>query len=177
MTEYEKTIKNLAKERENEVFYNSSDSHARVVLNSMIENAEKYVHIVCGNMCSEVSNNPEFLGVVEKFLSEDSNRNFYVLFDKYDSEFLNKKIAIILAKYPEQVIVKKFKNAASLTYKGIRAHLAISDSRAFRLETDVEAKMAFGNFNDEEKSKVFDEVFNRYFSDEYSEPINLTDAA
>jgi len=179
MTEYERTIKSLAEERKNEFFYNSSDSHARTVLNSMIENAEKYVHIICGNMCSEVSTNPEFLGIVRKFLSGDSSRKFYVLFDEYNPEFLNKEIAKVLAEYPEQVKVKKFKEKEMyLTYKGIRAHLAISDNRAFRLETAVNEKMAFGNFNDEEKAKVFDEVFNRFFSNnEYSEQINLTDAA
>ncbi|MDR2938115.1 MAG: hypothetical protein LBU92_04155 [Prevotellaceae bacterium] len=178
MTEYERTIKNLAKEKKNEVFYNSSDSHARVVLNNMVENAERYVHIVCGNMCTEVSSNPEFLDVVKAFLSKDASRTFYVLFDEYKECFLETEIAKLLSLYPTQVKVKKLKSETHLAYKEQRAHLAISDGRAFRLETDVDKKMAFGNFNDEENVKVFEEVFNSYFEDDtHSESIDLTDVA
>jgi len=178
MTEYEETIKWLAKARKNEVFYNSSESHATVVLSSMFENAEHYVHTVCGDLCGDLSTNSEFIKQVENFLSSDPNRKFYVLFDAYNEKFGETKLAKILLKYSEQVQTRRLKDAAYLTYKGIRAHLTISDNRAFRLEINVDDKMAFGNFNDKEKAKIFDDVFNRYFSDdEHTEPIDLTNAA
>jgi hypothetical protein len=177
MTEYEKAITTLAKERKNEIFYNSSDAHACIVLNNMIKNAEKYVHSICGDMCGEVNNNPKFLQIVEDFLKEDANRKFYILFDEYNNGFPQTEIAKVLAKYPNQVMVKKLKQG-HLLYKNKRAHLTISDDRAFRLETNVNEKMAFGNFNDSDDAKILNEVFSQYFNNaKISETIDLADVA
>jgi len=174
MTEYEIEIRKLAEEEENKVFYNSSKSHARIVLNSMVQHAEHYVYAVCGNYCSEVSCNPEFSKIVAEYLSGGEDREFHVLFDEYNPDFLNTDIAKIFAQNPKKVKIRKFKDNGRLTYKGDRVHLTISDDRAFRLETNVDDRIAFGNFNDKKNVKVFKEVFTHYFSnDDFSEPIDL----
>jgi len=178
ITEYEKEIKELARGPKNEVFYNSSEQHAVVVFKSLFENARNYVHTICGDFCGELSSNPEFIGNVKNFLAGDTQREFHLLFDAYNPKFLNTELGKLLLSNTNQVKLRKFKGNGYLQFKDKRAHLTVSDNRAYRLETNVVDKMAFGNFNDEEKTKIFDDVFKLYFySDFYSEPIIINDAA
>lgn len=167
MNEYIELIEKLAKDQKNEVFYNSGEDHALVVLKNIFRHADRYVDTLCGNLCSEMCEDKEYLELVDNFLSENPSRNLNILFDNYDDKFLQKGIYRILSKYPKQVKVRKLNNIR-IKYEGTPIHLTVSDDKSFRLETDIENKKAWGNFNDEEKARIFREGFELFFNDDYS---------
>ncbi|MDR0682768.1 MAG: hypothetical protein LBG15_13130 [Dysgonamonadaceae bacterium] len=175
MTEYTKKIESLAiNGGTNEIFYNSCESHALIVLINLVKNADTYIKSICGNMCSEVSNNPEYVESVRSFLNGNKTRKFQILFDKYDISFQSRPIAKTLAMFPNQVEIRKLKSGY-IKYNDKPVHITVSDDRAFRFETDIEKKMAWGNFNNPKQGKAIAKVFDHFFDNRYSERVPLID--
>ena len=173
MKEYIESIEKLSSEKINQVFYNSCELHALIVLKNIVKNADEYIETVCGNMCSEVNNDVEYLKFVDNYLSGNRERKFKILFDEYNDDFQNKPIAKTLAKYPGQVEIRKLKSQRIL-YQNKHVHFTVSDNRAFRLETDIKQKMAWGNFNDTEKALGFHTGFNKFFNDSFSDVVAIS---
>ena len=158
---YAEEIFMLAENKKNEIFYNSSAEHAIIVHQALMKTAEKYVCIFSSSMCSEISNNTEYIAYVRSFLEGSKDRSIKILLTDYSNDFWKKPIAELLAHYPQQVRVKKYDGNAY--YKDHPAHFTITDDRAFRLETDIEKHMAFGNFNSEGQARALKEVFDKMF--------------
>ena len=167
MDNYASYISDLASGESTEIFYNSSEKHALIVLKNIVKNAKEYVKAICGNLCSEVSNDPEYLAILDEYLSGSPSRKFQILLDDYQQDFKTRPIATVLKRYPNQVVIRSLKHDY-IQYKNNHIHLTVSDDKSFRLETNVEKKMAWGCFNDPEKSKVFSAAFDKFFSDTHS---------
>lgn len=169
-TVYAKKIFQLAKDKTNEVFYNSSSEHAIIVHQALVQNAENYVYIFSSSMCSEVSNNPEYVEIMSRFL-DNYNHNIKIILTDYSESFPDNPIAQILAHHGGQVEIKKFDG--KVMYKDNPVHFTVSDDRAFRLETDIEKRMAFGNFNSPNQAKALKEIFESVFSSPEAEIVNF----
>jgi hypothetical protein len=161
---YQKKIEELASGKINEVFYNSSEAHATAVLTSMVRHSFEEIKILCGSMCSEVCNDLNYMKELSGFLAR--NGKLKVILTKYNDQNSFRQRPIyhnVLQKYIDcgQVIMKK--NDNQIYYKGIPAHFTIADNRSFRLETDIEKRIAFGNFNDPESARPLSDVFDNAF--------------
>ena len=171
---YAEDINKLAKDHTDKIFYNSNERHATIVLRALVRNAEKYIKILCSNMCTDVSNNKEYLDLLESFLLRDSGNMISILFVNYNQNFCKQNIAKLFARYPEQVKIKKMTDPLSeVCLDESPVHFTVSDDRAFRLETDIENKMPYGNFNGIEKAKALSNVFDNYFNSDSVEVVNL----
>ena len=168
---YATKIFQLAEEHTDEIFYNSSAEHAIIVHQALVKNASKYVCIFSSSMCSEISNNKEYCNFVDQFLKEDKERYIHILLTDCHENFANMPIAQVLAKYPLQVIIKKY--TGQVLYNSKPVHFTVSDDRAFRLETDIERHMAFGNFNSTIQAQDLKKVFDQAFTSEVSIRVNL----
>lgn len=113
-------------------------------------------------MSSDVSNNPEYCYAIKNFLETDRAHVIKIILTDYTDDFSHTEIAKLLSRYPSQVSVKKYDGR--VLYKGEPAHFTVSDDCAFRLETDIKERMAFGNFNSPvqaiELRNLFDKIFN-----------------
>ena len=166
---YAEEIFKLAEEKKNEIFYNSSAEHAIIVHQALMKTAEKYVCIFCSSMCSEISNNAEYLAYVRSFLDGSKDRQIRILLTDYTDDFWQMPIAKQFTNYSLQVQVKKYDGI--VYYKDAPAHFTVVDDRAFRLETDIEKHMAFGNFNSEGQASALKEVFDKMFVSKLSSSV------
>jgi len=161
-TVYAEKIFRLAEEKTDEIYYNSSADHAIIVHQALMGNAADYVDIFSSSMCSEISNNQEYCRLVDTFLKSDKKHRINIILTDYEDGFTMMPIAKTLLQYPLQVSIKRYDGRA--LYKGKPAHFTVSDDRAFRLETDIEQHMAFGNFNSPRQATelkgLFDKIFN-----------------
>ena len=161
---YQEEIRSLAVNRTNKIFYNSNDVHAAIVLSEMIKNAKDHIDIFCQNMCSEVSNSKEYLDAMESFLSSDSSRKVRIILADYKEDVKNKPIYKLLSEFPDQVTIKRTGEGFWLKLNDKLVNFTVTDDVAYRLEVDIDKKMAMGNFNDPERVKpmvnTFDQVFN-----------------
>lgn len=163
LSSYKEEIDALANVGINKVFYNSSAAHASIVLNAMVRNADRHIDIYCNNMLSDISNNKEYISLVGRFLNGNSTRTIRVLFAEYSESFNRTKIYSIFAEYPNQVELKRLPDYKIL-YKNKAVNFTIVDNKAFRLETNVDDRIAYGNFNDPKNAQVLSDVFNTFFN-------------
>lgn len=167
---YSEEIFRLAEEKKNEIFYNSSAEHAIIVHQALMKTAERYVCIFSSSMCSEISNNDEYIAYVRNFLEGGKDRYIKILLTDYSNDFWKNPIAKVLTHYPQQVQIKKYDG--NVYYKDNPTHFTVTDDRAFRLETDIKNHMAFGNFNSEEQAKALKSVFDKMFLSRLSSTVD-----
>lgn len=159
---YAANIFKLAEEKKDEIFYNSSAEHASIVHQALAKNATQYIDIFSSSMCTDVSNNPDYCNLIRTFLDADKKRTIKIILTNYTDNFLHTDIAKLLAQYPSQVSIKSY--GGIVKYKGAPAHFTVSDDRAYRLETDIYERMAFGNFNSPAQAKELKSVFEKIFN-------------
>jgi len=168
---YAEDIFRLAKGPEDKVFYNSSAEHAVIVHQALVKYATEYIYIFSSSMCSEISNNGEYIDYMREFLDGDANRKIHIVLTDYNESFKAKPIAQLLAAYPSQVAIKQF--GGKILYNGQPAHFTVTDDRAFRLETNIKEHMAFGNFNAPEQAKPMRDTFEKIFDSGLCKSVNL----
>jgi hypothetical protein len=170
---YSEHLFNLAKNKKNEKFFNSSSDHAIVVHQALAKYAERYIDIYSRSLCSEISNNPDYCKYIQQFLESSPENKIKIILTNYNAdEFKEKPIAKILASFPNQVQLKSYKG--EIQYEGKPVNFTVTADRAFRLETDIENYKAFGNFNSPEQAAILRENFDKLFnSDVLTQPIQL----
>lgn len=171
LSAYAANIFDLAEKKTDKVFYNSSAEHASIVHQALVKNAANYVDMLCGDLCSDITNNSEYCNLLEEFLQKDSKHHINILFTGYSDIFNNKPIASVLKKYPFQVDIKKYDG--QITYKNHPVHFTVSDDRAFRLETDIDQRMAFGNFNSPSQAGSLRNIFEKVFNSPLAKNVSL----
>ena len=100
------------------------------------------------------------------FLDGGAYRKINILLTDYNDAFASMPVKELLDKYPDQVSIKRY--GGKVSYKGKPVHFTVSDDRAFRLETDIVNRMAFGNFNSEAQAKTLKALFEELFQSELS---------
>lgn len=163
LLEYQEYINQLAERDQNELFYNSSEDHARVVLSKIIEKSKQELYIYCGNMTTyTIFDNKDYLAAFEKFLTGE-NSKVKILLSDYQESFFNKDICNLLSKYCRKVEIRRTGNKDEIKFDDKPIHFTFADGKMYRLETDIENRMAIGNFNDPDSVKVLYNIFDSYF--------------
>lgn len=170
-TVYANDIFRMAAGKEDKMFYNSSTAHASIVHQALAKYATDYIDIFSSSMCTEISNNKDYCKYIENYLEGGKERKIRIILTDYSERFNETKIGLLFAKYPGQVSIKSYKG--KVIYKDSPAHFTVSDDRAFRLETDIERHMAFGNFNSPEQARALKETFDKIFNSPLAKDVCL----
>lgn len=168
---YAEEIFKLAEDKKNEIFYNSSAEHAIIVHQALVKTATNYMYIFSSSMCTEISNNSDYCNLVKAFLRENKNRQIKIVLTDYNDGFALMPIAKLLAEFPLQVSIKRY--PGEVYYKDKPVHFTITDDRAFRLETDINNHMAFGNFNSPDQAKAMKAVFEKVYQSKLASSVTL----
>lgn len=161
-TIYKGEIFRLAEGQINQMFYNSSPAHAAIVHQAIAKYAQSYIYIFSNSLCTEISNNDIYCQLIDNFLSKDKSRVIRILLTKYSSTLMQKPIFQVLSKYSDQVSLKAFNG--NICIEGKDVHFTIADDKMFRLETDIENALAYGNFNSPNQVTVLKSMFNKVFT-------------
>ncbi len=171
MDNYKKAIEQLAKNSTNIEFDNEGKEHAAIVLSSMIKNAKKDVKLYSGQLNSEVANNALFLNAFNKFI--EAKFTIQVILEEIpnntDGQSKALKRVVDLANNPVynvsyKIADKSFRdNLSKLFHENKPYHFAVSDSKAYRIETDPKNYKAICNFNDTKITKKLENVFDAFF--------------
>lgn len=171
---YKEQIASYATHSENKEFYNSGEKHAIVVLNSIVNTAQKYINIYCGNMCTEVNNNDEYLANIRNFLSEGKSLNIILCDTGEDDKcFRASKIFSVIKEFPTNVCIKTTQKKV-VGDENNPMHFTVADDIIYRLETDIINKKAKGNFNDRDTVKHLNNLFQQILNDPSSTQMLLS---
>lgn len=168
---YDKFVENLAKNHVAQVFTNQSSSHALSILRNVFKYADKEVNIFSGTLDSCVYNDKELISAAENFLKTKHGIVRVLLqgdvaHSRKDVE--NDFLHVILSLGGD---IKLAQDDNPL--KNVDNHFLVADSKAYRVELDVNERSAVCNFNDESLGTQLKNVFNSSWESKVI-PLSLT---
>ena len=178
LSEYKTLIHQLAESGSNKVFYNQDAQHAEIVLTEIFEKSKETIRI----FAAQLNDNPPVSDDYVRKLSDFIERGgkVRILLNKYEQQNvlkseLFKRLAFYVLK-EKDIQVKK--TSATVYYTNDpdkkELHFTLGDSFIYRIETDVQERMAEGSFNNDVVAKKFIDMFDKLFAEgEYIDLINL----
>lgn len=156
---YRNYVNNLANDKKDYQFPNSSKKHAAIVMSTIFKYAKERVYIYDDNLNGNIANfESDFYENIENFLKNGGILKI-VINDEINiesplyyrlNEFKNKNYNIELKK-PDKKFIKSFllKNEDKEDWN---LYFTSADNSMIRIETDNKYKLAFCNFNNEKFS-------------------------
>lgn len=167
LTYYAKYVKNLADSKKDELFLNSGDEHAEVVLSQIFRSSEKVVRIFAGNLIRFADKN-NYINALMSFIDKEDTE-LKILLNDYSNECIDRMkksdLFPILWYYSDKKnknITIKYSNQ-NVYSNGEPVHFTTGDDHMFRIETNLKERKAKCNFNSpkvvEKANTLFDSVF------------------
>lgn len=162
MTDYEKSVNDLAQKNSNFTFENKGSDHAAVVVSAMLKSAKQSAIMYSGDLNRDVTSNEKFSDALNEFL--ETGITFKLLLDRVpdeeeQSEALKK---VLLESERSHIIVKKISDDGKKHIENL-GHFLLVDSKSYRYETDAGEYKALCNFNDKNIGEKFLNIFNIAF--------------
>lgn len=143
---FARTVDQLARDRKGELYANSGPSHARVVVEKLLDEAESCVDIYAGGLNGKVHDLKTYERLIDR-IGADKIR--VVLTQEEDSDGVNRDLLEFLKQ--EKVQIRRFRE--------VGYHLIVVDGKSFRVEEELETMKALFSFGGE-LPKKFQETFN-----------------
>lgn len=167
--EYRKALKHLAAKNDSFVFSNRGAQHAAAVMATIFDYAQSYVYIYANDMDGKISNDPEYMSSLQRFLAKDDSVLRIVLDKDPQDDPVSKSLAV---KYLREIGVADIRIASdefksqlqSMSNDGLLYHFSVADGKMVRLESDNENHVApYCTFNDPETVNVLEKVFDENY--------------
>lgn len=183
--QYRKFVEDLARLKINKEFLNADTSHALIVFGNLFKYAEKEISIFAGCLCGEsedyLANQNEYLQELSSFIERGGKLsillNNYVA-EKAANSRLMRRIAYYQTQdqYKDNIQLKQTNSRFRLTKESSdkEIHFTVADEKAYRIELDIEKKVASCNFNNPSTATNIKEAFTTIF-DENATLINLSE--
>ena len=169
MKMYEDIVKEYFKESSSNPIYNSSKSHANILIEQLINSAKNDIYIYSGGADYDFFNSDGVKVAIDNLAKKVTPPNIHILLDNSDNLSNFKEL------FPEADI-KSIKEPVSIdltgaipdnNYTEIR-HFILADNKAYRVELEHEPNSvivkAYGCANDEKAGNLLKEVFTYLFS-------------
>lgn len=171
---YEDAVDTLAKNRTAFLFRNDNIQHASVVIKKIIEYAKESVAIYDSDLSGDVSDqSPDFLDILRKSVKK-GNKVIRMVVDTAptsESSAIKRTLLNLASTYPNNIKVRvaspEFKIAvkAAAEKLGIadKIYFTVGDDRAYRLQSPLDKRKAFCNFNDLRTCQILLEAYDKEF--------------
>lgn len=165
MTRYRKYVESLCKANSDEVFFNSSIEHAKIVLIELLRSAKEEVFIVSRNLSIDITNDEEYLKALEGFLKRVSEKNspnkpLQIILTKYDEEtFKRSRVCQKLEEYSQQVALHEGNEQLFQNDNETLVNFVVVDRKAYRFEYDIENRAAVCSFFQKEDAEALARAF------------------
>jgi hypothetical protein len=171
---YKSYIWDLAINKKNVLFFNSSPEHASYVMGTMFAMAEKNIKIYAGELSGAISNQQDYRTGLESYLKKGLKLDILLQKKKFDLKYSNEDQSepdlFSLFRYynainPNQITIKKHSYLVMRDGEKEEFHFTTADDCMYRLEKDIVEFTADANFNDVSTvislNKTFDIIFNK----------------
>jgi len=162
---YRKAVEFLAKNKVDDLIFNSGDEHAAIIFNNIFSNSDYQVRIFAGNLQNSVTEKPEYINSITELLYRGVRLE--ILLNNFDDSV--KKDSDLFKKlyyYRDKRISIKCTNkrfyVTRLTEGPVKeyVHFCTGDFGMYRLETNTETRSARCNFNDQPFVKDLNDLFD-----------------
>lgn len=177
LNEYRLFVKRLSETHSDRTFFNSDEAHALAVMESLIRQSSEIIRIFAGNLL-HVGNQTSYIEAISDFVERGGKVR--IILNKCDdieaikSSNLFMRLAYYVMK-GKDIIIKTTKVQpyliSDLNKKPI--HFSVGDSVAYRIETDIENRVAECNLNNPAQASKFIAYFDTLFESDKCEEFNV----
>lgn len=167
MEQYREKVKRLASERAGEPFFNSSEDHAAVIVETMFRAAKSDVCILTSHLAPRVYAREKSVEWAEIFLADDENHRLRIIAREGDLGHLESNPLFKAIRHAPNFEVRSLEDSY---HDQIEPSFMLADNDCFRFEPDkrkCEAVAAFGS----KKAEGLRELFEKLWG--YASKVNL----
>lgn len=182
LTLYAENVRDKAARKEDYLFHNEGNAHAKIILENLFINADNHIRMAANTLNNEVVNSREYRDAMSVFLDKDNTRLDIIITripGKSEVNMDDSLYGMLLnhRAYADGRITVKSGDGKSFRDKdGERVNFCTGDDMMFRLEDNIEARTAVANFNDPDTTHALIIMFDRVFGN-IEKKFNLNDLA
>lgn len=174
LDKYREAVRDLAASHSSFVFLNDNANHASIVIETIIEFAQKEVLIFDDVLDGTVSDrSPSFLNTLRTAAKAGKTIHFVMERLLEGSSNIEDALRALVRRYPMTVSVRRASQDFVDEVKRVREdldieekiHFAVGDGQSYRLEFPRGARKAFCSFNDPVMAGKLSDVFIHWFED------------
>ena len=170
LDEYRKAVEWYARNKEDNMLHNKGNDHALIIFENLFKHSEEHVRIFAKDLANEeVVNRKEYIEAVRTFIEKPKTK-LDILITSFNDEVRNidrdVNLFYVLRKskaYQEGRIKIKTTKGMIFRIQGQPIHFCTSDGHAYRMERDIEHRVAHCNFGDKNTTKSLEDTFDKAF--------------
>lgn len=165
MENYRKLVKKLADEGSSDLIPNGGVEHAEVLIENIFYHAKNTVRVFTGRLNARVYGAKDIVDNAKEFLQLDKNNKLQILIQEYSDDDLKQfashnLITMCKEQFDDMCEIKAVNDADD---KNVDSHFVVMDEIGYRFEPNKEKPTAIGCFNDAEKAKILNQMFDKMF--------------
>ena len=168
MDDFNELINYLSREKINRVVLNSDEDHGLIVLRQIFVQSNETVRIFAGALYKSIGDDPAYIESISSFIERGGAVK--ILLNNFDQERakesnLFKRLAFYVSeKKPIHIRCTTSKPFLKNDTEQKPIHFTIGDETSYRIETDIEKRTAYFNFNNPEFAKSYVKFFDDVFA-------------
>lgn len=170
LEEYRKAVEWYARKKEDNMLHNKGNDHALIIFENLFKYSEEHVRIFAKDLANEeVVNRKEYIDAVKTFIEKPRTKldilitSFNDEVRKIDRDFNLFYVLRNSKAYKEGRIKIKTTKGMVFRIQGQPIHFCTSDGHAYRMERDIENRVAHCNFGDKTTTKSLEITFDKAF--------------
>lgn len=168
MQEYKEYVKEMARLRTGESFYNNSVDHASAIIETLFETAQREVCFLTTALNPEVFGREDVVEKARLFLS-DAKHDLRILIETNPSETVSPGHPLVEEMHKHHTV--QMRQLPAFLTADIPYHFTVADADSFRYEPDKQRWVASAAFGDERSGRKLQTIFDSVW--EISQPVGL----
>lgn len=175
--DYKAFVKRMSDNNDSGIFYNSDPDHAIIVIEQIFRRSKDVVRVFAKNLCRTIGNTPDYISSLSDFIERGGRVR--ILLNGFEEDLA--KVSDLysrLAYYKslgKDIIVK---TTTAVPYRAVdhdrkEVHFTLGDDNAYRVENDIEKRMAECCMNDKKFTQATAGFFDSLFNKEKNREVNL----
>ncbi len=161
---YDRLLTKLLIEESTEIFPNSDEYHASLLMSKLLDNTSKSFCMVVGSFEGSISNKPNYIDSLKKCLDKPDVEGKVLILEEPNTLSLGYKILKASQKvkmYHANEEARKIIQSLQKTFKKDEIpHFSFFDQDKFRYEISTTTFSGFGGFKNEDYVKKLSDVFS-----------------
>ena len=171
LEEYREAVEWHARNKENNMLHNKGNEHALIIFENLFKYSEDHVRIFAKDLANmEVVNTKPYVDAVKSFI-ERPNAKLDILITNFNEDVKDIDRDVHLSyvlrnskAYEEGRIRVRSTNGMTFRAQDKPVHFCTSDGHAYRMERDIEQRVAHGNFGDTDTTRSLEAAFDKAFN-------------
>ena len=158
LNEYKRYVRELARKRDGQTFYNASMDHASVVIENLFAIADSRIDVLTGSFNPRVYGREAVVEEAKLFLASSRDNHLRVILER-GSELDNKYHPLLraCAHFPNLKVC----TAPEDIQEQYGFHFVLVDDDSYRFERDKNTPSAIASFGDAESAKILDTAYEK----------------